>query len=186
MKALFIGSHCDDAELSCGGTIQKIGGDLMPLSYCNKIELVDEFQESCRVLGVTGYAHQFKVRRMIEERHEIAQHLNACRMYDTIFTHSIKDVHPDHRVTAEESLRIFKTQNIFTYLAPWNGDEEPNYFVEISDEQLAKKIEALACYKSQEHRSYMNPDFIRAQAIYNGIKCGKRYAEAFRIERLIN
>jgi hypothetical protein len=31
----------------------------------------------------------------------------------------------------------------------------------------------------------MQADFIRAQARYNGIKCGKLYAEAFKVERLM-
>jgi LmbE family N-acetylglucosaminyl deacetylase len=81
-------------------------------------------------------------------------------------------------------MRVWK-KSIFTYLAPWNGNENPNYFVEITQQQLERKIEALACYRSQAHRPYMNADFIRAQARYNGIKCGKLYAEAFKIERLI-
>jgi LmbE family N-acetylglucosaminyl deacetylase len=70
-------------------------------------------------------------------------------------------------------------------MCPFNGELLPNYFVEISEQHLEKKIQALACYKSQSHRAYMDPEFIRSQAIYNGIKCGKKYAEAFRIEKMI-
>lgn len=185
MKILYIGSHVDDAELSCGGTIQKLGGTIIPLSYCGRTELAEEFHQSKDVLGASGYAHQFTVREMMQERSAVAKHLMACQMYDTIFTHDIADVHDDHRVVAEESLRIFKRQNIFTYIAPWNGDESPNYFVELTEQQLETKIRALECYKSQAHRPYMNPDFIRAQARYNGMRCGKLYAEGFKVVRLV-
>lgn len=185
MKYLFIGAHCDDSEMSCGGVMQKFPGDVIPLSYCGVEEIAKEFQESMKVLGLNGYAHQFTVREMMSERSQIAKHLMACQMYDTIFTHDINDVHDDHRVVAEECLRIFKRQNIFTYLSPWNGNEDPNYFVELSEQQLEKKIKALACYKSQAHRKYMDPDFIRAWARYNGIKCGKLYAEGFKVVRLV-
>lgn len=185
MNILYIGSHVDDCELSCGGTIQKLGGDVIPLSYCGDPKLNREFIDSMDVLRSNGYAHQFTVREMMQERSQIAKHLMACQMYDTVFTHDVRDVHDDHRVVAEESLRIFKRQNIFTYIAPWNGSEDPSYFIEITEAQLETKILALACYKSQAHRPYMNPDFIRAQARYNGMRCGKLYAEGFKVVILV-
>lgn len=181
----YIGAHTDDTELSCGGVMQILKGDVIPLSYCDKVQLAKEFQDAMKVLGVTGFAHQFKVREMMQQRSEVATHLKACDMYDTIFTHDVRDVHDDHRVVAEESLRIFKRQNIYTYVAPWNSDENPNYFVELTEGQLERKIQALACYESQRHRPYMDPEFIRSWARYNGIKCGKLYAEGFKIVRLV-
>lgn len=186
MKVLFIGAHTDDVELACGGAIQKLGGYCLPLSYCGNSTLAEEFHTAMKVLGSGGYAHQFTVRQMASEYDEVSKLLYACTPhYDTVFTHDISDVHPDHKTVAEQSLRIFKAHNLLTYLSPWNGNEQPNYFVELTPQQLETKIEALSCYKSQSHRAYMSPDFIKAHAHYMGIKCGKQYAEGFRVIRML-
>ena len=63
----------------------------------------------------------------------------------------------------------------------------PNYFVQISQENLKKKLSALKCYKSEiaKHpfsRSLVN---IKNLAMYRGSQSGNYYAEAFKIVRLI-
>jgi N-acetylglucosamine malate deacetylase 1 len=191
VKYLFIGSHADDVELSCGGTVAKLSEEghnvtMCAMSCCGRPDLIDECSSSSKILGVHLLLNNFRVRRFSEERQKIADYFYSMRDdYDTVFTHSSEDRHPDHRTIGEESLRVF-TGNLFTYIAPWNGEENANYFVELSPGQLQKKLEAIQCYKSQTHRKYMNPDFIRSWAIYNGIKAGYEYAEAFRLVKGIN
>lgn len=189
-KYLFIGAHTDDIELSCGGTIYKLVQEhyihCLSFSFCNKPELGEEYDASLSLLGVNFISlSNFPSRIFTKHRQDILNSLYSLTGFDFIFTHSVDCIHQDHKVIARESLRAFKGKNLITYSQPWNTNENPNYFVELSEQQLEKKIEALACYKSQAHRAYMSPDFIRAQARYNGIKCGKLYAEAFKIERLI-
>lgn len=191
MKYLFLSSHTDDSEVCAGGTIAKFvsnGCEITNIaaSYCDNDELPPEFAQANRILGVDKFfTHNFEVRKFISsERGAITDLVRACpRHYDFIFTHSPNDRHPDHRTLAEEAIRIFNC-NLATFIGPWNGNEDPNYFVELSAEQLERKIQALACYKSQSHRPYMNPEFIRSWARYNGIKANCKYAEGFRILRL--
>lgn len=188
-KYLFISAHTDDAELSCGGTMAKLaeqGHDVncLALSYCDDEKLIIEYANASKILRVNYFTEGFDVRCFNQQAIFIADALLRFKNFDHVFTHSEKCRHPDHRTIAEESKRIFNC-NMATFIQPWNGQHEENYYIEISEQQLEKKIQALSCYKSQSHRAYMNPDFIRAQARYNGIKCGKLYAEAFRIERLI-
>jgi N-acetylglucosamine malate deacetylase 1 len=189
MNYLFVSAHTDDAELSCGATMAKLkeGGhdvNCLALSYCDKDELLKEYAKASEILGVNYYNEGFDVRCFNQQSLFIADALLAFRNYDFVFTHSANCRHPDHRTVSQESKRIFNC-GIATFIQPWNGNQDDNYFVEISERHLERKIQALSCYKSQAHRQYMNADFIRAQAVYNGIKCGKKYAEAFRIERLI-
>lgn len=184
MKALFIGAHTDE-ELCFAGTMQKYDAHYVAFSHCNNPQLEIECENSLDVLGVGSRLIQNVTVREFHLSSQIPIFLHALsREYDMVFTHSINDRHPDHRFIARQSRRIFNC-NLFTYIGPWNGNENPNYFVELSEEHLEKKIKALSCYKSQSHRSYMSPEFIRSQAIYNGIKCNRKYAEAFRIEKLI-
>lgn len=192
MKYLFLSAHTDDVELSCGGTMAKLAEQghkvqILFLSNCGQLELSDNAYQASLILGVYVWGWNFDVRTFRNDANTIGNEFYKIAQeggHDFIFTHSDKCKHPDHLTVGEESKRVFTT-NFITYIHPWNGNENPNYFVELSEEHLGKKIQALSCYKSQSHRSYMNPDFIRSQAIYNGIKCGKKYAEAFRIEKLI-
>jgi len=184
MKALFIASHCDD-ELCFAGAMQRFDDpSYVALSSCGNKQLSNECYAAMDILGVTSVEiWKYPVRGFREYATEIAS-LFASHRPEMVITHSIKDRHPDHRTTGEESLRVFNC-NLLTYIGPWNGDEQANYFIELTKEQLEKKIEALACYKSQAHRAYMNPEFIRSWARYNGIKCGKLYAEGFKVVRLV-
>jgi hypothetical protein len=56
----------------------------------------------------------------------------------------------------------------------------------LSEEQINIKINALKKYKSQEHRSYANEEFIRSLASVRGVQVGQRYAEVFEVIRLID
>jgi LmbE family N-acetylglucosaminyl deacetylase len=190
MKYIFIGAHVDDCELSCGGTMAKLAEEghkvqILSVSICGQQLLADECYQSSTILGAHVWALNFTTRGIKNDSQCLADYFYAFKNnYDVFFSHSISDRHPDHRTVAEESKRVFNG-NLVTYLSPWNGEENANYFVEITKGQLDKKVQALACYHSQSHRQYMTEDFLRSQARYYGVKCGKEYAEAFRIERLI-
>jgi LmbE family N-acetylglucosaminyl deacetylase len=184
MKYLFIGAHTDE-ELCFAGTMIKLLADrhqvdYMAFDYGTSND--EEFANSCNLIGCC--VHLMDETPSTEPQY-IADWIYPLQIrYDFIFTHSIYDRHPLHRTVAEQSIRVVNG-SLATYIGPWNGNEDANYFVELSEEHLEKKIQALACYKSQSHRAYMNPDFIRSWAVYNGIKCGKKYAEGFKVERLI-
>lgn len=192
MTHLFIVGHIDDAELSCAGTMQRLikkGEHVKVYSLSYEYEgqdLSSEFINSMELLGVESFQYfNAETRRFNAHENRIADIIyEKGRGYDNIYTHSLSDRHPDHRIVSQQ-VRRMHNGSLFTFLCPWNGDEQSNYFIELTEEQIEKKIQALGCYKSQAHRSYMDPDFIRSWARYNGIKCGKLYAEAFKIERLI-
>lgn len=180
MKVLFIGGHTDE-ELCFAGAILRLTS-LYEIDYwaCHPgFTEHKEFFESTSILGCNGdILNQSTLQNLSDFFYRIRN------LYDTVFTHSINDRHPLHRMVGEESLRVFN-QSLLTYIGPWNGSEDANYFVELTEQQLEKKIQAMACYKSQAHRPYMCPDFIRSWARYNGIKCGKLYAEGFKVVRLV-
>mgnify|MGYP003578578548 CR=1 FL=1 len=188
-KYLFIGAHCDE-EICFAGTMAKLSEQgnhvqFCAMSWCGREDLKDECLASSKILGVHLWINNFSVRGFKDEAKNIANYFYSLQDYDYIFTHSPYDKHPDHRTIGEESRRVFKG-NLVTYLAPWNGNDDPNYFVEISPSQMQKKIDSVRCYKSQAYRKYMDPEFIRAQAIFNGIKAGVRYAEGFTLVKGID
>jgi LmbE family N-acetylglucosaminyl deacetylase len=180
-----------DEELSFAGTIIKLlekhEVTYLAISSCGSEDLKNEWNRSCEIMSITKkLTTSIKVREFDAKKQDIANFMHLIRDdFDFVFTHSEKCRHDDHKTVGEQSKRIFNG-NLLTYIQPWNAPEDANYFVELSESQLQKKIDALKCYKSQSHRTYMSEDFIRSWAVYNGIRCGKKYAEAFQIQKLIN
>jgi N-acetylglucosamine malate deacetylase 1 len=192
MTNLFIVAHVDDSEISCGGTIAKLvsKGEYVKVISLSKVydgvDLSCEFGRSMNVLMSEFQYYNVETRRFNSHQNYISDIIyEKIKGFDNVFTHDCSDRHDDHRVVAEKVRRLYNG-NLFTFITPLNGNESPNYFVELNESHIEKKVAALECYKSQSHRNYMQSDFIHGQAIYNGVKCGKKYAESFRIKKLIN
>ena len=104
-----------------------------------------------------------------------------------VFLPAASDVHQDHHVVHQEGLRAFKNTTLAGYELPWNNYSfSTNFFIKLSEEDVAKKIDALKHYKSQSHRPYMKEEFVRSLATIRGVQCGNKFAEAFEIYRLIS
>ena len=104
---------------------------------------------------------------------------------DLVFLPMLNDIHQDHCTISEEGIRAFKKSTVLAYEVPWNNlFLENNLFIELTEEQLQKKIDALKAYKSQYFRSYANEEFIRSLAIVRGVQGRSKYAETFNIIRM--
>jgi LmbE family N-acetylglucosaminyl deacetylase len=132
----------------------------------------------------------YPVRRLDEHRQEILEHLvklNKTLQPEIIFLPSSMDIHQDHKVVFEEGIRAFRrTGNLYGYDFPWNTIGcNLNRFIEISEDNLKKRIRVSACYKSQiiKENNCLTEEYIRAQAIERGNRINVRYAEAFEVIR---
>ena len=118
---------------------------------------------------------------------------------NVILTHSDIDVHIDHQRTFQavlQATRPSSNNNVEMLLSfeilsatEKNFTKEflPNYFIQINQNSLEKKLKAMKCYKSEiaKHpfsRSLVN---IKNLAMYRGSQSGNYFAEAFKIIRLI-
>jgi hypothetical protein len=73
------------------------------------------------------------------------------------------------------------------YELPWNNFSfQTSCFYEVDAAQLQRKIDAVACYRSQQHRPYASADFIRSLAVTRGVQTGAPLAECFEVVRLVN
>jgi len=200
---LVLSPHTDDGELGCGGTISKWieeGHDVhyIALSACETLHregwasdvLRREVAAATGVLGVRDdrlTVLDFEVRQFSRDRQEILQMLveiNRDLSPEIVLAPRTDDLHQDHAVVAMESLRAFKRTNILCYEIAWNSVKaEAACFVSLCDNDVDAKIRALACYRSQETRPYMDPDFIRSQVRYHGVRAGAKYAESFHVGR---
>jgi N-acetylglucosamine malate deacetylase 1 len=202
---LILAPHTDDGEFGCGGTINKMieeGHNIYYIAFsaCQQSVLpqfpsdilITEVKSATAVLGIPKenlILHDFEVRTFSYRRQEILEvlvKLNKEIKPDLVFMPMLDDLHQDHSTIAMEGFRAFKFSSIYSYEVPWNNVSfHTSCFINISENQLIKKVNALNEYKSQAHRTYANENFIRSLATVRGTQSGLQYAEAFQIQRLI-
>ncbi|MEX0621842.1 MAG: PIG-L family deacetylase [Candidatus Woykebacteria bacterium] len=119
---------------------------------------------------------------------------------DIIAFHSHKDYNQDHEAVAKAAFSAcrpavktskFVPETILSFEEPmdfWSLEQNinPNFFVELSQKQLNKKLAALKLYKSQlkERGNPRHLDAIRSLAIYRGSAIGKIFAEGFYCHKM--
>ena len=150
-----------------------------------------ELADSCNILGIKKdniHFYYFEVREYKRDRQLILEELIKLREKinpDLIFLPMPNDIHQDHCTISEEGIRAFKKSTIFAYEVPWNNlFLENNLFIELTEEQLQRKIESLKAYKSQYFRSYASEEYIKSLAIVRGVQGKYKYAETFNIIRM--
>ena len=202
---LILAPHTDDGELGCGGTIAKLiaaGVDVHYAAFSTADQSVPskfpsdqlkiEVREATASLGIPAahlHVYNFEVRKLNYVRQELLEELILLRdkvMPDLVFLPSSKDIHQDHLTVYQEGIRAFKFSSILGYELIWNNlSFSTDCFIHISTEDLDKKVQALAAYKTQHGKGYMDPDFIRSLAKVRGTQIGTDYAEAFEMIRWI-
>jgi LmbE family N-acetylglucosaminyl deacetylase len=198
--------HTDDGELGCGATMAKLvaqGKNVFYIAFstCSSSlpthlptdTLKNECTNAVQTLAIPTQNlifFDFEVRRLLFHRQEILEELiKLNKQYEpaTVLLPAQHDIHQDHQAIYAEGMRAFRNANLLGYELPWNNYRfQPNYFEKISEENLQLKIKALAQYKSQGNRKYMNEHFIRSLATVRGMQANADYAEAFEAYRLIN
>lgn len=201
-KVLFLGAHLDDIELGAGGTLYSILHSphppievlcvtLAPDRSGKYPHLEEEHHKSMDILGVPKEKRQignFPYRRLSEKRQEVLDllwQLQESFKPDIVFTHSRRDVHQDHQVIVQEALRAFRKQTILGFEITRSSYEfHPQLIIPLSYEAVQRKKEAISQYKSYEHRYYMQPHIVEAQARYHGLLCMEEYGEGFEVLRM--
>ncbi len=203
-RALILAPHPDDGELGCGGTIRRLleeGVEVYTVVFSRCIASLpegarpdtraDEARAAVRRLGMTpDHLHvlDYPVRHFDQCRQEILDELIRFKNDidpDLVFLPCPQDMHQDHVVIATEGIRACKHSTVLAYELPWNNlTFSTSCFIAIEERHLARKLDAMSCYVSQQHRPYADPDFIRGLARTRGVESGHTFAEAFQTIRL--
>lgn len=196
MKILVLASHCDDQELGCGASIHKsikLGHEVFTriFTHWNLEETKRHAEQASGILGVNDLkVLNYPIRNFDTVRAQILDYLHFLRSEikpDLVYTHSTYDLHPDHSVISKEAIRIFKHSSILGYNLPWNNIKSTNHqvFNPLSEENIKAKCDAIKCYTTEQHRTYMSEEYQRAIAMVEGQKIGVKYAESFEVIRWI-
>jgi LmbE family N-acetylglucosaminyl deacetylase len=199
-KVLFIGAHPDDIELGAGALIHNI----LPICDVTCVTLSDnqknpllqnvlgEHYKSMEALGVPRenvIVEKFDTRLMPEHRQEILEYFLKLRKEiqpDIIFTHTEKDIHQDHNAMTREALRAYRGITVLGFdVVRSSHGFFPNFFVEVTQEDVDAKLNALMQYKTYQDKYYFEADLLRATMVRHGALAEKPFAEGFDILRIV-
>ncbi len=199
MNVLFVSPHPDDIEFACCGTLlkHKKYGDsifILVVSDCSDLPRNKTLPDEVK-----------KVMQIIQPDQEIRLDLPNRRLYDTanreilrnelenirdlgidlVYSPWMKDINQDHKTAAEETIRVFRYCSILQYEITHSCPAfEPDYYEEISETQMIKKLDIVTMFESQAEKSYASRKWIESVMLFRGLESGCKYAEAFKVWRI--
>ncbi|MEM7091790.1 MAG: PIG-L family deacetylase [Actinomycetota bacterium] len=193
-RVVAIGAHPDDVELGVGGTLAAHvdAGDQVTILTLSRGESggpaasrAVEAQRAADVLGVELELCDLPDTRLPASGRTVELIEDTVRRTraSTVYTHSLNDVHQDHRAVHQASLVACRSvSQVFTYQSPSaTVDFVPRRFIPI-DTTLDRKLAAIACYRTQTEKcAYLADDLLRATSRYWGRFVGSDYAEPLEI-----
>jgi LmbE family N-acetylglucosaminyl deacetylase/CheY-like chemotaxis protein len=195
-RVLAVGAHPDDVEIGVGGIMLRhraAGHDLTILTLTGGErggEVGVRAQESARAAEMLGarLVHTDLADTSVSDGGltigTIQKVIDDVRP-TTIYTHSARDVHQDHRNVHSATLVAGRTiPRIYCYQSPSSTVEfHPTRFVTI-DKYIDRKIEVIGAYESQVRiRDYLDADLLRATARYWSRFAHARYVEPLEVAR---
>ena len=204
-NVLVLAPHTDDGEFGCGGTMARLTESGAAVTYAAfstaarsvppdfpRDILKTEVRQATQLLGIDEahlLVYDFEVRTFPTARQDILEELIVLQQRlqpDCVFMPALVDLHQDHQTIAQEGLRAFKRTTVLAYEIPWNNlNFMHQAYVRLDERHVQKKVDALACYKSQQPRNYVREDYIRNVAFTRAIDVGCDYAEVFEVYRWI-
>ncbi|MBE0681372.1 MAG: PIG-L family deacetylase [Anaerolineales bacterium] len=199
-RVLFLGAHPDDIELGCGALIHQIAKKTQILCVTlsdnqknpDLKNVRDEHLRSMNILGVPEEKIMFgpfSTRVFPNSRQDILEYFLKLRKDfkpDLIFTHSKQDVHQDHNTMTDEALRAFRGITVLGFdVVRSSYGFFPHFLVEVTEEDVIKKVEALAEYKTYRDRYYFNSELTRSIMVRHGALAERPFAEGFDILRIV-
>jgi LmbE family N-acetylglucosaminyl deacetylase len=205
-RVLVLSPHTDDAELGCGGTIARWieeGTEIFTAAFSTaetslppgskRYRLKDECHRALDELGVpkeNRFIYDFPVRELGYHRQEVLEEmvqLARTVQPEVVLVPSGADLHQDHAVVHQESVRAFRHNTMMGYELPWNHITfSTQAFVVLDESHLRRKWAALTKYESQLEitRPYFRYDFIESMARVRGVQVKSEFAEAYEAIRI--
>jgi len=202
---LFVGSHPDDIELGCLGSILhfvKMNANIYCIiasdgeggnSDTRKFSRVEEAVRCLTAAGVREENIKFlhlPDKQLVQHNLEVIDAVESlCKEKDIswAFLQTNLDTHQDHRAVYEATMSAVRdVDNILIYESNSSTTPifSPNYFFDITP-YIEKKTDLLTHHQSQLDRKYMKVDSVAGLARYRGEQSRNMpYAEAFEVFRL--
>jgi LmbE family N-acetylglucosaminyl deacetylase len=203
LQILCLGSHADDIEIGCGGTILRLAAEYptcvfhwVVFSAIGPREAearlaASRFVEPARLKGpiLKSFQDGFMpfvgadVKKAFEE-------LKLVVSPDLILTHNRKDAHQDHRMISELTWNTFRNHLILEYEIPkYDGDMgQPEVFIPLSAELCEMKTKIIMeSFQTQLGKRWFQRETFFSLMRLRGMECNAHsgYAEAFYARKLV-
>ncbi len=193
---LAIGAHPDDVEIGAAGTLlaHRAVGDTVTILTLSRgarggdqLQRARESAEAADVIGARLFLDNLEDTRIPEGNPTIGviDRVVGEVQPTVVYTHSIHDVHQDHRNTHRAAMvACRRVGRVYCFQSPSaTVDYRPTHFVTI-DDYIGSKLKAIDTFGSQAGvRDYLEPDLIASTARYWSRYCGGSYAEPFEAIR---
>jgi LmbE family N-acetylglucosaminyl deacetylase len=201
VNILAIGAHPDDIELGCGGLLIKAarqGHDVFMYTLTRGAasgdpeQRTNELVQSAKFIGAKAlWIDNFEDTKLNSSNSELINHIEFFINKadpDVIVTHSVGDVHHDHRAVAASTIEAGRfIPNIISYEIPLTKDFKPQVFYDISD-VVDDKVELIKIFWSQQSKLYLKANAIKGLAEYRALQSrlntSINYVEAFEVMKL--
>jgi LmbE family N-acetylglucosaminyl deacetylase/CheY-like chemotaxis protein len=195
-QVLAIGAHPDDVEIGVGGILLRhadSGDDVSILTLTGGEhggavgQRALESERAAELISARLFHAALPDRSVNDGAETISEIKRVIDETDptTIYTHTPRDVHQDHRNVHHATLVAARqVPRVLCYQAPSSTvDFRPTRFVSI-DAFLDRKLEAIRAYGSQsEIRDYLDEELLRSTARYWARFANCRYVEPLEVVR---
>lgn len=203
LQILCLGSHSDDIEIGCGGTILYLAarypGCLFHWVVFSAIGVRETEARQAAALFTSpsgpnglilkGFQDGFMPFAGADVK-SVFEELKQTVSPDLIFTHNRNDGHQDHRLVAELTWNTFRDHLILEYEIPkYDGDMgQPCVFVPLEYEVCQRKVRYIIdTFQSQHLKRWFQPETFYSLMRLRGMECNapSGYAEAFYCRKLV-
>ena len=200
-------AHLDDFEISCNGYIFKHykqykniyihvatnNDHKEPITIENLQLLTDILPSTTPTIHYKQ--HDFHSTRLKNEMDDLKDSIYTSidfkRNFD-ILSHDSNDLHTDHQVCYEIMMGLLKlSDNFITYYSPSSLNFEPNYFIELTEEQYNFKTGTIGKYDIEKDQSYTKVGYYlnkhwnigMAYVMENCAKYKSEYYDIYKIKK---
>ena len=201
LRLLFIGAHCDDIEIGCGGTVlelvrrhpdAEIHWVVLSSGKVREREARDAAKMMLRGARNTNVViKDFRGSYFPSEAPAIKDFFEELKPInpDVVFAHYRDDLHQDHRVVGELVWNTFRNHMILEYEIPKydGGLGSPSVFVPLSKASVKRKVDVLMkVFVTQHPKQWFTPDTFQGLMRLRGIESNapSGFAEAFYSRKL--
>ena len=202
-KVLCLGSHCDDIEIGCGGTILRLIENYQNIELYWVVFSSNSQRESEAYQSANSFLKKAKAKTIIIKKFrdgffpfigieikEFFEQLKQNFNPDIVFTHYRHDLHQDHRLISELTWNSFRNHLILEYEIPkYDGDlGSPNFFVHLDEAICKNKTNyILDSFQSQKEKHWFTEETFLSILRLRGIESNApgKYAEGFYCRKIV-
>jgi LmbE family N-acetylglucosaminyl deacetylase len=200
LRILCLGSHADDIEIGCGGTVLRLLADhpaavVRWVVFSASPEREREARASAEEMLAAAGERSVEVHRFRESYFpwvgaELKDAFETLKPFapDLVLTHHRADLHQDHATVASLTWNAFRDHTILEYEIPkYEGDlGAPNVYVPLDEATARRKVEhVLRHFPSQASRAWFRAATFEAVLRLRGVECNAAHAEAFHGRKIL-